>query len=198
MNNAADANTKENAGEKHDRLRAIRLLALDVDGTLTDGGVYYDDAGSETKRFHIHDGLGMVLAQMAGLRIIWITGRTSSIVQKRAGELKIGLVLQGVRDKGAALQDAAQQMGFALSECAFMGDDLNDLPAFDAASVCFAPANASPDVLVRADFVMPRSGGNGAVRDAIDLILRARGDYDATVSAYAAALRLPSAKTPTQ
>ena len=128
--------TETKQTDAHERLKTVRLLALDVDGTLTDGGVYYDDAGGETKRFHIHDGLGIVLAQMAGLKIIWITGRTSSIVQKRAGELKVPLVMQGVRDKGAALGEAAQSLGVPLAQCAFMGDDLNDLPGFAAAAVC--------------------------------------------------------------
>ena len=183
---------------KHDRLKTVRLLALDVDGTLTDGGVYYDDAGGETKRFHIHDGLGIVLAQMAGLKIVWITGRTSSIVQKRAGELKVPLVMQGVRDKGAALGEAAQSLDVPLAQCAFMGDDLNDLPGFATAAVCFAPANASPDILARADFVAGRNGGSGAVREVVDLILRARGDYEETVAVYAASLCLPLAKNPLQ
>ena len=190
--------TETKQTDAHERLKTVRLLALDVDGTLTDGGVYYDDAGGETKRFHIHDGLGIVLAQMAGLKIVWITGRTSSIVQKRAGELKVPLVMQGVRDKGAALGEAAQSLDVPLAQCAFMGDDLNDLPGFTAAAVCFAPANASPDILARADFVAGRSGGSGAVREAIDLILRARGDYEETVAAYAASLCLPLVKNPLQ
>lgn len=179
-------------------------MALDVDGTLTDGGVWYGDAAGrenacvEMKRFHIHDGLGIVLAKMAGLVVVWITGRNSSLVQRRAKELGVALVMPGIRNKRAALYEAAEQFGVSAAECAFMGDDLNDLPGMDAAGVALAPANADATVLARADFVSPRNGGDGAVRDAVEMILRARGDYDAVISAYLASLVSPAAGNPTQ
>jgi 3-deoxy-D-manno-octulosonate 8-phosphate phosphatase (KDO 8-P phosphatase) len=173
-------------------LSRIRLLALDVDGTLTDGSVLYDDAGHEWKQFHIHDGLGIVLAGFAGLAIAWITGRQSPMVERRARELKVPYVLQGVRDKQTALSELAVRNGFAPVEVAFMGDDLNDLPALRWATVAIAPANAVPYVKELADLVTVHGGGQGAVRDAIEAVLRARGDYDAAVGNYLISLTVSS------
>jgi len=179
-------------------LSRIRLLALDVDGVLTDGGVYFDSAGNETKRFHIHDGLGIVVARLAGLKIAWITGRNSPIVERRATELGVDMLRQGVRDKTIALNYLAERWSFGLNEIAYMGDDLNDLPALRIAGVAIAPANAaSPEVRDAAAWITPRSGGAGAVRDAIEAILRARGDWDSALAAYLASLD-PVAKNPLQ
>ncbi|MDX1931097.1 MAG: HAD hydrolase family protein [Capsulimonadales bacterium] len=169
-------------------LGVVRLLALDVDGTLTDGTVIYSDAGQELKAFHIQDGLGIVLAGFSGLGIAWITGRDSPVVRRRAAELKVGLLLQGVRDKGTALSELMVRHGYAPSEVAFMGDDLNDLPAMGRAGVAIAPANAVSEVKRVAHYVTPRAGGQGAVRDAIEMILRARGDYDAALGSYLTSL----------
>lgn len=173
-------------------LSRVRLLAMDVDGTLTDGGVFFDDAGRETKRFHIHDGLGIVLAGFVGLQIAWITGRTSPVVERRARELGVAHLLQGVRDKAAALTELAVRLGVAPDAVAYFGDDLNDLPALRAAGVALAPANAVDEVKAVAHLVTPRPGGYGAARDAIEAILRARGDYAAAVSAYQLSLAAPA------
>ena len=170
----------------------IRLLALDVDGTLTDGGVFYDDAGRELKRFHIHDGLGIVLAGFVGLGIAWMTGRTSPLVERRARELGVTDLLQGVRDKAQTLDDLALRRGLSLDEIAFMGDDLNDLPALRRAGFAVAPANAVPEVRAAAHLVTPRAGGAGAVRDAIEAILHARGDWTFACDAYLLSLSAPS------
>lgn len=174
------------------RLSRIRLLALDVDGTLTDGGVIYDDAGRELKRFHIHDGLGIVLARFVGLQIAWITGRLSPAVERRARELNVDLLAQGIRDKAVALAEIGFHAHVAPDEIAFMGDDLNDILALRVAGAALAPANAVPEVKAIAHVVTPRAGGDGAVRDAIEIILRARGDYDTAVSAYLLSLSAPS------
>lgn len=165
-------------------LARIRLLAMDVDGTLTDGGIEYADDGREQKRFHIHDGLGIVLAGFVGLRIAWITGRASPLVERRARELGVADLLQGVRDKAAALTELGFRLRVGPDEVAYLGDDLNDLPALRRAAVAIAPANAVPEVKAAAHLVTPRAGGHGAARDAIEQILRARGDYDAAVGAY--------------
>jgi 3-deoxy-D-manno-octulosonate 8-phosphate phosphatase (KDO 8-P phosphatase) len=187
------------AEETHAALARIRLLALDVDGVLTDGGVYFDAGGGEMKRFHIHDGLGIVLARFAGLQIAWITGRNSPIVERRARELGVTLLRQGIRDKAPVLAELGLKAGVLASEIAYMGDDLNDVPALYAAAVAITPANATaPEVLAAANFVTPRAGGFGAVRDAIEAILRARGDYDSAVSAYLASLTSPIATNPLQ
>ncbi len=167
----------------------VRLLALDVDGVLTDGGVYLSAEGESLKRFHIHDGLGLVLAGIAGLTIAWITGRRSGAVERRAAELGVTLLRQGVRDKTVALREIARDCRVELTEVAYMGDDLNDLPALRLAGVAIVPANAaSPEVRAVADFTTPRGGGEGAVRDTVEAILRARGDWDATIAAYLTSL----------
>ena len=173
------------------RLANIRLLALDVDGTLTDGTIGYDDTGRETKNSSIHDGLGVVLARFVGLETAWITGRTSPLVERRARELGVKHLFQGVRDKTAILADLAVRNGLAIENIAYMGDDLNDLPALRIAGAALAPANAASEVLSAAHYVTPRSGGHGAVRDAITAILRARGDYDIALGAYLISLSSP-------
>ena len=179
-------------------LARIRLLALDVDGVLTDGGVYYDSNGVESKRFQIHDGLGIVVARLAGLRIAWITGRTSPIVERRAAELGVDSLLQGVRDKAIAIDDLADAANLTLDEVAYIGDDLNDLTALRLAGVAIAPANAaSPEVRDAVDWITPRGGGEGAARDAIEAILRARGEWVGAVESYLNSLE-PDCKTPLQ
>jgi 3-deoxy-D-manno-octulosonate 8-phosphate phosphatase (KDO 8-P phosphatase) len=185
------------AAETLSRLSRVRLLALDVDGTLTDGVVAYDDGGGETRRFHIHDGLGIVMARFVGLETVWITGRSSPLVERRARELGIKTLVQGVRDKGAALTEAAFRAQVPLANVGFMGDDLNDLPALHLAVAAFAPADAVPEVRSAAHFVSSLPGGRGAVRDALTAILRARGDYDAAVGAYLLSLSVPI-PSPTQ
>lgn len=173
------------------QLARVKLLALDVDGTLTDGGVYYGDSGAELKRFHIQDGLGIVLAGFVGLRIAWITGRTSAVVERRAQELGVTTLRQGVKDKAVAMVELADQQRVPLTEIAYMGDDLNDLPALNRVGVPIAPANAVEEVRRIAQVVTERSGGDGAVREAIDLLLKTRGDYDIAVGLYLNTLTAP-------
>ncbi len=169
-------------------MKNVKLLALDVDGTLTDGGLYLSESGESLKRFHAQDGLGIVLAAHVGLRVAWITGRKSPIVAARAEALGVKTLRQGVHDKAAALREIGEELGVALSEIAFMGDDLNDLPALNAVGFALAPKNAVASVLARADWISSKNGGNGAVRDAIDTILTARGDLMLAEKLYLASL----------
>lgn len=173
-------------------LTRVRLLALDVDGTLTDGTVTFTDDGRELKTFNIHDGLGIVMASLVGLQIAWITGRTSPMVERRARELGVFHLLQGVRDKSRALSELAARLGVAPDAIAFMGDDWNDLPAFEVAGVCIAPANADAELLEAAHYVTKRNGGHGAVRDAITAILQARGEYGIAKTLYLTSLSAPT------
>lgn len=175
-----------------ERLARVRLLALDVDGTLTDGTVTFTDDGHELKTFHIHDGLGIVMSSLVGLQIAWITGRKSPLVERRARELGVQLLRQGVRDKAAELAELAVRAGVLPDAIAFMGDDWNDIPALTVAAVALAPANADDAVKAVADIVTPRAGGHGAVRDAIDLILKARNEYDTARTLYLASLTAPT------
>lgn len=169
-------------------MKNVRLLILDVDGTLTDGGLYFTEPGESLKRFHAQDGLGIVLAKQVDLKIAWITGRKSPLVEKRAGDLGVSQLRMGVHDKASAVREVCASLQISPEDTAFMGDDLNDLPGFFAVGVKLAPLNAVPYVRERADWVSTRNGGDGAVREAIDAILSARGDFDLAVSRYLASL----------
>ena len=152
----------------------IRLLVLDVDGVLTDGGLYYGPSGEDTKRFDVQDGLAMVEARRAGLTLAILSSRSSAAVARRMEELGIAEVHQGVGDKDAALTELMARLGLDRTEVAMMGDDLPDLPSMKRAGLALAPVNAVPEVREAAHWVSRRAGGAGAVRDALELLLKAR------------------------
>jgi 3-deoxy-D-manno-octulosonate 8-phosphate phosphatase (KDO 8-P phosphatase) len=156
------------------RAARIRLLVLDVDGVLTDGGVLVGPDGEAVKRFHVHDGLALAVAPRAGLRIAVVSGRASAAVERRLAELGVDEVHQGVRDKAAVLARLVERLGVAPGEVAVMGDDLTDLPMMRGAGLALAPANAVPEVRRAAHWRARRGGGDGAVREAIEWLLRAR------------------------
>ena len=158
------------------RLARVRLLALDVDGVLTDGGILVAPDGTESKWFHVRDGLGIVAARRAGLRVAFVSGRTSAAVAARAKELRIDALRQGVKDKAAEVRALRGSFGAALAETLFVGDDLVDLPGFAESGVSVAVADAHPRVLAEADAVCAAAGGRGAVREVIEEVLLARGD----------------------
>jgi 3-deoxy-D-manno-octulosonate 8-phosphate phosphatase (KDO 8-P phosphatase) len=152
----------------------IRLFAMDVDGTLTDGTILVSSDGTETKRFSIIDGLGLKRLRYAGVDLAWISGRESAATTVRATELKIAHVIQGRHDKLAALASLAAQLGIGLSDCAYMGDDFLDAPAIAAAAIGISVPTALPEALTAARYVTRLPAGLGAVREVCDLILRAR------------------------
>lgn len=162
----------------------IKLLILDVDGVLTDGGLYVDDNGVPAKKFNVKDGLGIKLAQQNGIQVAILTGKTSNVVQHRADELGIEHVIQGSRDKGADLRSLAERAGVTVDETAMMGDDLPDLPAFAVAGYTMAVADASPEVQQAADYVTGTAGGQGAVRKAVEHLLKQQGKWDAVVKGF--------------
>jgi len=162
-----------------DRAAAIRLLALDVDGVLTDGLIYYGNDGEELKAFNIKDGLGIKLLQAAGVKVVIITGRRSEIVARRASELGISDVIQGREDKRQALLELCNEAELTPADCAYMGDDLPDLGAVNAAGLGMTVADASAVVRDAADWCSTSRGGRGAVREACEFILSARGEWDA-------------------
>ena len=171
-------------------MQKVKLIVLDVDGTLTDGTLLYDGSGSgHSKAFHVTDGLGIVLAQAVGLRIAVVSGRSSRAVETRVRELNIGDLVQSCGDKAAALTALMQTHGLRPEETAFVGDDVNDLPAFRVAGVKIAVADASELLKARADWVTSRPGGHGAVREAIEEILRRQGRLDEAVAAYLAQIK---------
>ncbi len=165
-------------------MQNVKLLVLDVDGTLTDGTIVYCDDGTQSKAFHVADGLGIVMAQSVGLRIAVISGRASRAVENRMAELKVTDLVQKCGDKAEAMRLLRDKYGFAAEEVAYIGDDINDLPAFEVAGIKIAVANACKTLKLKADWVTPRPGGQGAVRDAIEEILRRQGRMEAAETAF--------------
>ena len=165
-------------------LQKIKLLALDVDGVLTDGSIYISPAGEVFKGFNAKDGMGISCALRSGLQIAVITGRQSPIVERRCEELGITLLQQGVKDKRLALRQMAQKLGLTREEIAYMGDDLNDIPAFKASGLNLVPADAAIEVMAVADIITKASGGRGAVREAITMILAAQDNWNVIVNSY--------------
>jgi 3-deoxy-D-manno-octulosonate 8-phosphate phosphatase (KDO 8-P phosphatase) len=156
------------------RLKQIRALAIDVDGVLSDGGLWWGPGGEEWKRFCFADIMGISLARRAGLILALISGENSPLVDRYAEKMLIRHVVKGCRDKASALRDFAATNGVKLTEVCFMGDDVNDLPAMAISGFCAAPRNAAPVVLKRANLVTKAAGGNGAVRELVDALLDAR------------------------
>ncbi len=155
-------------------LRRVRLLALDVDGVLTDGRLHYGARGESTKVFHVRDGYGIKRVQDSGIEVAIISGRKSAAVAKRARDLGIKHVFQGVGDKLAVLEKLAKSRGVALEHCACVGDDTPDAPILAAAGLGVAVADAHADALAAADLVTSRPGGLGAVREVCDWLVDAQ------------------------
>jgi len=168
----------------HERLAQVKLLLVDVDGVLTEGGVTWTHDGIEQKTFHIRDGLGIRLWQRAGGRTGIVTGRASRVVQLRAEELGIGIVRQGVEDKLETTATILAECGVPWEQTAFIGDDLPDLAVMMRCGVGVAVANAAPEVLEAAAIVTRLPGGQGAVREVIEQMLKARGNWEAIVRRY--------------
>ncbi len=157
------------------RWAGIRLFAMDVDGVLTDGTVEIHSDSTESKRFSILDGMGLVRLRKAGVAVAWISGRASGATTARATELKIPHLIQGRTDKLMALQELASQLGLAAGQVCYMGDDDIDAPAIDWAGIGVAPANAMAAALKVAALVPRRPAGLGAVREVCEQILAGRG-----------------------
>ena len=161
---------------KH-QMTQLKAIVLDVDGVLTDGGVWWGPDGAEWKRFSFTDIMGVSRARKAGLQVALISGEDSPLVDRFAAKLGITEVEKNCKDKASALRAVAQRMRLRVSDLCFMGDDVNDLGAMKIAGLSAAPANAITAVLLQAAFVTINSGGNGAVRELVEAILDARGEY---------------------
>jgi 3-deoxy-D-manno-octulosonate 8-phosphate phosphatase (KDO 8-P phosphatase) len=186
------------------RARKIKLLIFDVDGVLTDGKLFFvpqdsqspanqNSAGQtsktaqgqiEVKGFHAHDGVGNSLARIAGLKTGLITRRASETVALRARDLKIDHIHQGIQDKRACFEQIAQQEGLQPEQAAFVGDDIIDLPAMRAAGLAIAVKNARAEVKKEAHYITSHAGGEGALRDAVEFILKAQGKWKEAVEEY--------------
>ena len=166
------------------RLQGVRVLVCDVDGTLTDGSVTFTATGDEQKTFNVHDGLGISVALRHGLEIVFMTGRRSQMVERRATELGVTVVLQGISNKRDAIESLAVSMNLTMDAIAYVGDDLNDVPAMERAGFVFAVNDACEFVCRNADYVLSKRGGHGAVREAIDLILDANVGLATVIDQY--------------
>ncbi|MFO1415093.1 MAG: HAD hydrolase family protein [Burkholderiales bacterium] len=163
------------------RARRVRLLTCDVDGVLTDGTIFVDDHGHEMKAFSALDGVGINLLRRAGIEVAWITGSPAPAVQHRARRLGVTRVLLDVSDKLSAWQALCAELGFAPEACAHIGDDLPDVPVFQACGFAITVPHAPASVREHAHYVTARDGGHGAVRELAELILAAQGQTFAGV-----------------
>lgn len=171
-----------------ERARHIRLLLMDCDGVLTDGSLHYTATGEaateHTKVFHIHDGQGLRLAQTAGLPYGLISGRNSVAVAQRTRELGFSYVFQGIAEKLGTYEQIRQSAGLAAAEIAYIGDDLSDLPLLRRVGLAVAVADAVPDVCDQAHFITQKPGGRGAVREVIELILKAQTRWEEVLQPF--------------
>jgi len=166
------------------KLKNIKLLLLDVDGVMTDGGIIYDGNGLETKTFNVKDGHGIKMLQRHGIEVGIITGRTSKVVEIRAAELGIELVYQGALKKLESYDDIKFRTGLADSQIAYVGDDVIDVPVMKRVAFAAAPADALLDAIKAADYVTKKEGGKGAVREVCDMILKGCGFWGEVVNRY--------------
>jgi 3-deoxy-D-manno-octulosonate 8-phosphate phosphatase (KDO 8-P phosphatase) len=166
------------------RAAKIELLLLDVDGVLTDGSIMYTDAGAEVKRFHVRDGSGLKLWHLAGKRSAIVSGRKSQAVERRAAELGIAPVLQGQSDKLPAFGVLVTVTGLRAEQVCAIGDDLPDLPVMRRAGLAVAVADACAEVRKAADYVTAVAGGRGAVRDAVEWLLKLQGSWAELLGRY--------------
>ena len=166
------------------KFRSIRMLICDVDGVMTDGAVYISSR-EETKRFHVPDGLAIKGWQKLGLPVAWVSARPSSATTKRANELKIDYLVQTKHGKVPAVEKLLEKTGLAWNQIAFIGDDLLDLAVMGKAGVAVSPANGCHEARSIAHYVTKASGGNGAVRELIENILKAQGKWERLITEFA-------------
>ncbi len=167
-----------------ERIKPLRLVVFDVDGVLTDGGLYLSDSGEEFKRFNSLDGHGLKMLRNSGVQLAIITGRTSKCVELRAKNLGIAHLYQGVEDKLAAMQALLSELQLPPEAAAFMGDDVVDLPVMRRVGVALSVPDAPQIVRSHAHYVSQRDAGHGAVREVCELILAAQGNLEAQLAPY--------------
>ena len=160
--------------ELYEKLGKVKLVAMDVDGTYTSGVLMYDSHGEIIKGFHSHDGLALELLRLAGIKRGFITGRSDNATRARGEYLDVDFHLDNISDKSTALTKLFAKYNITDDESLYIGDDLNDLAAFETAGICIAVANAVPEIKLLADYVTKAPGGSGAIREVVAMILRAR------------------------
>lgn len=164
--------------------RNVRLMIFDVDGVMTDGALYYNDAGEEMKAFNSRDGHGLRMLAGTGVKLAIITGRQSKLVQHRADNLNIDYVYQGAHDKRQAFESLLAAAGVAAAECGYMGDDVIDLPVMTRVPFAVAVPQSPDIVRQHAHYVTVHQGGNGAVREVCECIMQAQGTLDGVLAQY--------------
>lgn len=170
--------------EFKEKLKKVKVVLLDVDGVLTDGGIYYTNRGDEIKKFNVKDGSGIKMAIRAGFKFAIITGRVSNIVLKRATELGINNIYQGVKQKHTLIDDIKKEFKVTEEEVAFIADDIIDLELFKKVGVRIAVADAHKMIKRYAHIITNASGGNGAVREFIDMLLDVNGLWEKAIEQY--------------
>lgn len=166
-----------------EQLDKIKYLVIDVDGTMTDAGIYYDDHGNELKKFCTKDAAGYFAAHQAGMKLMVLTGRECQATTRRMQEMKFDYIVQNIKDKAAYLEDFMKKNEILPQEVGYIGDDLNDLPPMGLCGFVGCPADACEEVKACADYVAQVKGGSGAVRDVICALLKERGQWEDAVSA---------------
>lgn len=162
--------------------KRIKYFVIDVDGTLTDAGIYYDENGNELKKFCTRDAAGFFAARQVGMKIIVLTGRECAATTRRMKELKVDFLYQDVKDKSNFLKKFMLENDISKNELAYIGDDLNDFPPMKLAGFVGCPADSCAEIIEIADYVSPIKGGQGAVRDVIEYVLRGYGEWEKAIS----------------
>lgn len=163
-------------------MRTIKLIVVDVDGTMTDAGIYYDENGNELKKFCTRDAAGFFAMHQVGIKIMILTGRESAATSRRMNELKVDFLYQNIKDKVTFLNEFMEKHGILKEEIGYIGDDLNDLPSMKLVGYVACPSDACLEVKQLANYVSPIGGGYGAVRDIIEMMLRDSGDWNKAIS----------------
>ena len=165
-------------------MKNIKLIVVDVDGTLTDGKIYYDSLGNEMKAFDVKDGMAIAQAGKSGIDMAIITGRSSSIVKKRAEELGVKHIYQGIHSKVEALECILREVQITLDEVMYIGDDINDIEVMNKVRYAACPKDAVKEVKNISDIISIKNGGNGAVREIIEIILKEQGNWTNIIEKY--------------
>ena len=163
-------------------IRHIKLLVIDVDGTMTDGGIYYDEKGNELKKFCTKDAAGFFVAHQVGVKIMVLTGRECAATSKRMAELKVDYLCQNEKNKVQFLKKFMKENNLLKEDVGYIGDDLNDLPPMRLVGYIGCPADSCPEIIRIADYVSKYNGGKGAVRDVVEHILRESGQWEKAIS----------------
>lgn len=166
-----------------EQLKKLKYLIIDVDGTLTDAGIYYDENGNELKKFCTKDAAGFFAARKVGIQIMILTGRECAATTRRMQEMRVEYLIQNCKDKVSYIRKFMEDNGISKEEMGYLGDDLNDLPGMNLCSFVGCPADACDEIKKKADYVSGIKGGHGAVRDIVSYLLKERGEWDKAIAA---------------